>query len=109
MDKNLFQIHLPLFQFPSNFSTLVKPRPVGGGAGEAKYLGPGLVRGGGRNLDKTSGHCATVKKHNMHVTMKKYNFALSLVNISNELHCYSKANSVSSAHLFILKPDYFKS
>ena len=31
-----------------------------GGAGGAKYLGPGLVWGA-RNFDKTSGHCATVK------------------------------------------------
>ena len=33
----------------------------GGGAGGAKYLGPRLI-GGARNLDKTSGHCATVKR-----------------------------------------------
>ena len=32
-----------------------------GGAGGAKYLGPGLVWGV-RNFDKTSGHCATVKR-----------------------------------------------
>ena len=36
-------------------------RREGGGRGGAKYLGPGLVRGA-RNLDKTSGHCATVKR-----------------------------------------------
>ena len=36
-------------------------RGGGGGAGGTKYLGPGLVRGA-RNLDKTSGHCATVKR-----------------------------------------------
>ena len=34
-------------------------RREGGGRG-AKYLGPGLVWGG-RNFDKTSGHCATIK------------------------------------------------
>ena len=33
----------------------------GEAGGGAKYLGPGLVRGA-RNLDKTSGHCATVKR-----------------------------------------------
>ena len=33
----------------------------GGGAEGAKYLGPGLVWGA-RNLYKTSGHCATVKR-----------------------------------------------
>ena len=31
------------------------------GAGGAQYLGPGLVWGA-RNLDKTSGHCTTVKR-----------------------------------------------
>ena len=31
------------------------------GAGKAKYLGPGLVRGA-RNLDKTTDHCAIVKR-----------------------------------------------
>ena len=32
-----------------------------GGAGGAKYLGPGLVWGA-RNLDKTPGYCAIVKR-----------------------------------------------
>ena len=36
-------------------------RPARGGAEGAKYVGPGLVWGA-RNLDKTSGHCATVKR-----------------------------------------------
>ena len=44
-----------------NHYALQGRREGGGGAGGAKYLGPGLVRGG-RNLDKTSGHCATVKR-----------------------------------------------
>ena len=47
-----------LFKKVAVVSSLVRG---GGQLGGAKYLGPGLVWGA-RNLDKTSGHCATVKR-----------------------------------------------